>query len=215
MRTRERLVGPPDGPPALYLCHGFCEIGAQPLVPWLRTLRDFLAANPREVVILVIEDYVPPEELAAAFAESGLADLAYRGAPRPPWPTLQQMTDSNQRVVTFLESGKPGVDWMYPAFDSIQETPYRFHQPSQLSCRAEPGRHQRARCSRSTTGSRRRRRRARRTPRSSTPTIFCWARAEKCERERSRLPNIIAVDFYRTGDLFKVVQHLNGLDAAR
>ena len=41
------------------------------------------------------------------------------------------------------------------------------------------------------------------------------ARAEKCERVRSRLPNIIAVDFYRTGDLFKVVQHLNGLDAAR
>ena len=139
MRTRERLVGPPDGPPGLYLCHGFCEVGAQPLIPWLRTLRDFLAANPREVVILVIEDYVPPEELAAAFAESGLADLAYRGAPRPPWPTLQQMTDSNQRVVTFLESGKPGVDWMYPAFDSIQETPYRFHQPSQLSCRANRG----------------------------------------------------------------------------
>ena len=61
MRIRERLVGPPDGPRGLYLCHGFCELGAEPLVPWLRTLRDFLAANPREVVLLVIEDYVPPE----------------------------------------------------------------------------------------------------------------------------------------------------------
>jgi hypothetical protein len=214
MRTRERLVGPPDGPPGLYLCHGFCEVGAQPLIPWLRTLRDFLAASPREVVILVIEDYVPPEQLAAAFAESGLAELAYRGAPRPPWPTLQQMTDSNQRVVTFLESGKPGVDWMYPAFDSIQETPYRFHQPSQLSCRANRG---------GTTGSLFQINHWIETPPTPRPSNaavvnaydFLLRRAEKCERERSRLPNIIAVDFYRTGDLFKVVQHLNGLDAAR
>ena len=49
------------------------------------------------------------------------------------------MADSGQRVVTFLESGKPGVDWMHPAFDSIQETPYRFHQPSQLSCAPNRG----------------------------------------------------------------------------
>ena len=44
---------------------------------------------------------------------------------------------------------------------------------------------------------------------------FLLKRAEKCARERSRLPNIIAVDFYRTGDLFKVVKRLNGLDAGR
>ena len=36
MRIRERLVGPPDGPRALYLCHGFCELGAEPFVAWLR-----------------------------------------------------------------------------------------------------------------------------------------------------------------------------------
>jgi hypothetical protein len=213
MRTRERLVGPPGGPPALYLCHGFCEVGAQPLIPWLRTMRDFLAVNPREVVILVIEDYVTPEELAAAFADSGLADLVYRGVPRAPWPTLQQMADSNERVVTFLESGHAGVDWMYPAFDSIQETPYRFHQPSQLSCRANRG---------GTTGSLFQINHWIETPPTPRPSNaavvnaydFLLGRAEECERERSRLPNIIAVDFYRTGDLFKVVRHLNRLDAA-
>jgi hypothetical protein len=214
MRTRERLVGPPEGPPGLYLCHGFCEIGAQPLIPWLRTMRDFLAANPRDVVILVIEDYVSPEELAAAFADSGLAELAYRGAPRPPWPTLLEMTDSNQRVVTFLESGRPGVDWMYPAFDSIQETPYRFRDPSQLSCRPNRG---------GTAGSLFQINHWIETPPNPRPSNaavvnaydFLLGRAERCERERSRLPNIIAVDFYRTGDLFQVVRRLNGLDAAR
>jgi len=38
------------------------------------------------------------------------------------------------------------------------------------------------------------------------------ARAEQCARERSHLPNIVAVDFYRTGDLLRVVKHLNRLD---
>ena len=41
--------------------------------------------------------------------------------------------------MTFLESGEPGVDWLRPAFESIQETPFRFHQPSQLSCRTNRG----------------------------------------------------------------------------
>ena len=37
------------------------------------------------------------------------------------------------------------------------------------------------------------------------------ARARACERERGMLPNILAVDFYRSGDLFGVVDTLNGL----
>jgi len=37
-------------------------------------------------------------------------------------------------------------------------------------------------------------------------------RAEECEKERHHLPNIVAVDFYRMGDLLRVVNHLNGLD---
>jgi hypothetical protein len=124
------------------------------------------------------------------------------------------MTDSNQRVVTFLESGRPGVDWMYPAFDSIQETPYRFRDPSQLSCRPNRG---------GTAGSLFQINHWIETPPNPRPSNaavvnaydFLLGRAERCERERSRLPNIIAVDFYRTGDLFQVVRRLNGLDAAR
>ena len=40
---------------------------------------------------------------------------------------------------------------------------------------------------------------------------FLLGRARDCARERNHVPNIIAVDFYRTGDLFRVVQTLNGL----
>ena len=36
-------------------------------------------------------------------------------------------------------------------------------------------------------------------------------RAEECASERGRLPNIVAVDFYADGDLFDVVDPLNGV----
>ena len=36
-------------------------------------------------------------------------------------------------------------------------------------------------------------------------------RARQCRRERKMVPNLIAVDFYRTGDLFKVARALNGI----
>jgi hypothetical protein len=54
-------------------------------------------------------------------------------------------------------------------------------------------------------------------PRPSNAVIvnghdFLRARAEECARERAHLPNIIAVDFFRTGDLLRVVNELNQVD---
>ncbi|HEY7375735.1 MAG TPA: hypothetical protein VIF57_26495 [Polyangia bacterium] len=215
-RIRARLTGAPEGPRAVYLCHGFCEVGAELFVDWLRTLREFLAANPSEVVILVIEDYVPPPEIAAAFQASGVAALAFRGPPGPPWPTLAALGASGRRVVTFLESGTPGVDWLFPAFASIQETPYRFPAASQLSSRLScaPNRG-------GTAGSLFQINHWVETapaPRPSNAAIvnahdFLLGRVRRCAEARAHLPNIVAVDFYRRGDLFGVVRALNGLDA--
>jgi hypothetical protein len=39
------------------------------------------------------------------------------------------------------------------------------------------------------------------------------ARARACERLRGRPVNLVAVDFYRRGDLLRVVDALNGVDA--
>ena len=38
------------------------------------------------------------------------------------------------------------------------------------------------------------------------------ARARECRQERGHLPNILAVDFYDVGDLFRVVRTLNGVE---
>jgi hypothetical protein len=37
-------------------------------------------------------------------------------------------------------------------------------------------------------------------------------RARRCARARGRRPNVLAVDFYRTGALLRVTRVLNGLD---
>ena len=36
------------------------------------------------------------------------------------------------------------------------------------------------------------------------------ARARACERIRNHIPNLLAVNFYKRGDLFRVVDTLNG-----
>src|SRR6185295_14847353 len=48
MRIRDRLVGEEEGKQSVYLCHGFCELGGDPLIPVLRQVRDFLVINPDE-----------------------------------------------------------------------------------------------------------------------------------------------------------------------
>ena len=46
-------------------------------------IRDFLAANPDEVLVIVIEDYVEPAEIADAAERTGLIDYVYTGALEP------------------------------------------------------------------------------------------------------------------------------------
>jgi hypothetical protein len=39
-------------------------------------------------------------------------------------------------------------------------------------------------------------------------------RVERCHRERGQKPTVLAVDFYRTGELVRAARALNGLPAA-
>jgi hypothetical protein len=214
LRIRDRLVtkeGEEEGKFGLYFCHGFCELGAYPVVPALEGVRDFLLANPGEVLLLLVEDYVTPTDLAQAFQDAGLAGMVYQGPLRPPLPRLRRLIEDDQRILVFIESGREGVPWLRPAFASMQETHYSFRKPGDFSC--APGRG------------------------GTTPPLFQinhWLettpaprptnaeivnaydallrRARTCEAQRQKLPNILAVDFYDVGDLFGVVRTLNGLD---
>ena len=66
-----------------------------------------MVAHPEEVIIIIVEDYVTPQDLASEFDKAGFADLVYTGNPSPPWPTLRQLIESGRRVLVFTESGGP------------------------------------------------------------------------------------------------------------
>ncbi|MGB0872688.1 MAG: hypothetical protein ACPGWS_03110 [Solirubrobacterales bacterium] len=198
--------------PGLFLCHGFCELGATPLAEVLIEVRDYLEKNPREVLVIVFEDYVPVSDLAEEIETNGLRKYAYDGPWGPTWPTLGKMIDDGNRLVLLTENAEPEVDWIHNAFQSIQETPFNF--PTIESLRAPKS------CDES-----------RGAPENSVflinhwvdtapnprPTIaarvnsfaFLKNRVERCQNDRQLLGNLIAVDFYRQGDLFAVVDDLN------
>jgi hypothetical protein len=213
MRIRDRLVGPPEGPKAPYLCHGFCELGARPLVDALRDVRDFLVENPGEVVLIVIEDYVPPADVSRAFVESGLIELVYKGPAGPPWPTLRQLIRANERVLVTAENETGDVAWYHKAYDLTAETPYHFETPAEFSCRANRGGDGKSFFLLNhwidTTP----------TPKPSNAAIvnqrdYVLARARQCEAERGKRPTILAVDFALTGDVVGAAAVMNGTAVA-
>jgi hypothetical protein len=220
LRIRDRVVSSPEvGEPGVYLCHRFCELGAIPIDQAFRDLRDFLAANSDEVVTVVIEDYVEPSDIAAAAERTGLIDEIYTGPVGDPWPTLEQMIDSGGRALMMAENDDGGSEflWYHAAYDElVQETPYSFSKPGEL---VDPGK-LRASCGPNrgpadaplflinhwidTSPA----------PRPSNAAIVNEHRAlldrvEHCQRQRELTANLIAVDFYRRGDLFGVAEELN------
>jgi len=220
LRIRDRIVDSPvTGDRGVYLCHRFCELGALPIDEAFGQYRDFLAANPDEVLAIDIEDYVEPADIAAAVKRTGLDEYVYKGPLGDPWPTLQDMIDSGGRVVMLAENegGGRAYRWYHPAYKKLlQETPYSFKTPAELVGRqhlddgCEPNRG------------------------PDTAPLFLvnhWVdtspapkpanadkvnaqgalmkRIKRCQTDRDLLASLIAVDFYERGDLFDVVRKLN------
>ena len=209
LRIRDRIAGKEHGAREVYMCHGFCELGALKLVPVLKDVHDFLVANPGEVLVIVIQDEgVAPQDIAHCFEQSGLIDFVYRGPAKPPWPTLRQMVETDQRVLVMAENDSKGVPWYHPAFEVLQETPYTFHDPSEFSNRPNRG---------GTSGSLMLMNHwieSTPSPKPSNAAIansrdVLMKRLRAFKRERGRWPNLVAVDFYGVGDLIPVVRELN------
>jgi hypothetical protein len=213
LRTRIGYTG--GGEKEVYLCHAYCEMGALPAVDALGSIRDYLVANPYEVLLISVEDDTAPEDTARVFEDSGLFDMVWR-APLDAGnlPTLREMIETNRRVIVMVEEDTGDVPWLNQQFDLVQETPFSFESPAQLaarrSCRLNRG--------------------AAENPLflvnnwvdTSPAPLPSNARkvngydallkhARMCRRIRDRLPNVVAVDFYEEGDVTRVTDRLNRL----
>jgi len=161
------------------------------------------------VLIFDIQDEsVTPQDIERCFEESGLIDFVYRGPAHAPWPTLRTLVESDQRVLVMAENNSAGVEWYHQAYEVMQETPYAFHDPSEFSNRPNRG---------GTGGSLYLLNHWIETtpmPKPSNAAIVnahdaLMARIRDFERVRGHRPNLVAVDFYKTGDLIAVVKELN------
>jgi hypothetical protein len=183
----------------------------------LDDIRGFLVANPDEVLVIVNQDYVTPADFVEAVRDADLEELVYRAPVGEGGLTLREMIDRDQRVVFLAENHAGAAPWYRLAYETIlQETPYSFGRAAQLiapaelpaSCRSNrgPGGAPLFLLNHWITNDP--------LPRPSVAVQVnafepLLARARDCERARDRLPNLVAVDFYRRGDLFGVVDRLN------
>ena len=66
-----------------YLCHTVCAFGATRATDALRDVRDFLAAHPREVLLISIEDHIRPRDIARVVRAERAGALRLARPPRP------------------------------------------------------------------------------------------------------------------------------------
>ncbi len=197
---------------ALLLCHIFCAAGSQPLVEGLEEIRAFLEANPDEVISIIFENYITHAQTADAFEDSGLIDFVYAHEVGEPWPTIGELIAGGTRLVVFQEKLPQDAEfpWLMRIWDHAWETPFSFRTPEDFVCdptRGDPANplflfnHFL-------------------TAPLGGNTAFAEMinhnplfidRALECEEENDDFANFVAVDFYEVGDLFEVVDELNGI----
>lgn len=203
-----------SGADRLYTCHGRCEIGARPFADTLADIARFLDANPSEVVLLFIEDYIRPDDFATAVADAGLLDRVYEHTPGDAWPTLGEMVLADTRVVVLAENDGGEPPWYHAGFDLVMDTPFRFPTVESLDTddACEPNRGpdgadlflinhwvQPDGPVLPSLGER-----------ANEPDRII-ARAERCEGLRGARPTIIAIDFLGRGDPMAAIDALNGI----
>lgn len=190
-----------------YLCHNTCLLGGMPLVEALEEVRQFLDTHPREVVVLIIQDAITPEDTEQAFIESGLLQYVYTYNPDEGWLTLGEMIELDERVVVMVEEQGPPPAWYHHLWDYAEETPYLFLSPSDFTCAPNRGgtghdlfllNHWIDQDSPSRVDAAR-----------VNQYSVLMNRVQTCMEERGHIPNFIAVNFYDIGDLMVVVDELN------
>jgi len=200
-------VGELKGKPELYLCHTLCELGAEPLGQELAAIRDFLERNPDQVLIVIVEDYVPPDAIESAFEKAGLVrDLATLDR-HAPLPTLGTLIDRGQRLLVFAEQKGGTPSWYMPAFSFIQDTPLGATRPDRLSCDRYRGEEDSPLLLVNHWI----------PPFPPSPALnaaigrraFLRARIRRCMRERKVEGAIVAVDFYERSAVVSLAAELN------
>jgi hypothetical protein len=211
-----------DGP---LLCLDDCEDGFGLVPVALGEIRDFLEANPNEVVTLFIDNRVGAGVVAQELDDAGLLQFTHvlqSGV----WPTLRELIDSGRRLVVFVEDADGAPPELHPAADWIARTRADYREPGDFDCTLEPAGNPLSLVQHVLVGpasdgeggqggqggqgaahpSEGRAKTVNRNP-------VLIDRLRTCERLNGSAPSFVAVDFYDSSDVILGTQILNGLVA--
>lgn len=191
------------------LCHSICTLGSRPFVDALNDIRTFAECHPAEVITLILEAHVDEPRVAAAMEAAGMLPMLHAQALGEPWPTLREMIESGRRVVVLSESAAVTLPWHHHAWTHGFDNDFSNETPSDLNCDVNRGDGDNALYILNHFLT------APVAMRSLAEMInhdpLFIEQAERCRDERGRIPNFVTVDFYDVGDLFAVVDRLNGV----
>ena len=126
-------------------------------------------------------------------------------------PTLETLIGDGTRLLVTTEHASPPPHWVHHLWDVAWDTPYSFDKQSDFSCALNRG-----------------------NPSNTLFLVNHWLsgpyglpsqaeadianrydvlseRAYDCWEEAGQIPNFLAIDWYDTGDLIRVVAELNGV----
>jgi len=213
---------------ALELCHTSCiEKDAGTLVSYLTTVNTWMAANPNEVLTILLTngDNADVSLFGTAMTTSGLSTYAYTPSSSlsmSEWPTLQELITAGTRLVMFLDYGADTatVPYILNEFAYYFETAYDVTDSTFPSCALDrpPGNSGSGlmmivnhfldldilsilipdEAAASTTN-------------AATGTGSIGAQSDLCYSTWGRNPNVVLVDYFELGNVFTAQNTLNGL----
>jgi len=223
----------------LKLCHALCRIGSVSLSSTLLMFAEFLEQNPREVLTIIwevgydgLQDVQHTHRLKLkelfkkAMEDAGLVKFLHVQPVQQEWPTLQEMIDSNKRLVSLTDSVTSTDElWDMYVWNHAFETPFSNRNKAALerNCRKNRGtftnklvimNHFTVQGTLSIDN----------TVLGAVDGIvpiddiqninmepFMWDRVIACTQCLGRFPNFVAVDFWASSDVISVTHKLNSM----
>lgn len=94
--------------------HGSFALGYQDVQDDLGEIKSFLDANPNEVVTIILECNVSANTIESELNQAGLFNYLYTQTVGQEWATIQEMIDTDKRLVVFTDvddasANQPGI----------------------------------------------------------------------------------------------------------
>ncbi|MAJ00788.1 MAG: hypothetical protein CMA10_00065 [Euryarchaeota archaeon] len=202
------------------LCHGDDDRGTSPCVygsvnalAWLTNLAELMAQHENDIVTLLVENYVQPEHLEDVFTESGLMGHVFVHEINTAWPTLDEMIQSETRLVVFWEqSADTGHPWVHDFLTHSWTTNYAEENTEDMNCDVLRGDSEQSvfhmnnwlsgplGLSDPSRGD------------EANNPDFLISRAKDCWEQHGKRPTFVAVDWWEDGDVIAAVQAINQMN---